>query len=117
MALEKPPLPHVEPGRPVTAQGWNAIVDGAAVRSTTPSSPSAPAGWRSPSRPTGEPVPGATVVAEPDGGGPPVAALPLFGTATTYLVTGVSDGAWQVHVSAPGFRPRWSTPPSRRRRR
>ena len=27
MALEKPPLATVEPGRPITAQGWNAIVD------------------------------------------------------------------------------------------
>ena len=28
MALVKPPLATVEPGRPVTAQGWNAIIGG-----------------------------------------------------------------------------------------
>ena len=31
MALVKPPLASVEPGRPITAQGWNQIVDALSV--------------------------------------------------------------------------------------
>jgi hypothetical protein len=104
VALVKPPLATVEPGRPITAQGWNAIVDalsalydavlaigsGAVVVSV---------------QADGQPVAGAQVVAEPVGEGQPVDGLPLFGTRTTYLVTGVSDGAWRLHVSAPGYVP------------
>lgn len=104
MALEKPPLPHVSPGAPVAAQGWNAIVDGllalydaVLALGTGHLAVNVRAG--------GEVVAGATVVAVPDAGGQPVASLPLFGTATSYLVTGVSPGTWQVNVSAPGFRP------------
>ena len=50
-------------------------------------------------------VDGVEIVAEPVGEGLPVEALPLFGSRTTYLVTGVSDGAWRVHVSAAGYTP------------
>jgi len=103
MPLEKPPLPHVSPGGPVTAQGWNSVVDGLLTLydavlafGTGRLAVNVRAG--------GALVSGATVVAVPDSGGQPVASLPLFGTATTYLVTGVSPGTWQVHVSAPGFR-------------
>ena len=102
MALVKPPLVEVQPGRPITAQGWNAIVDALSVLydavlaigdGTLTVSVQA----------DGEPVPDATVIAEPVGDGQPVDGLPLFGTRTTYLITGVTDGAWRVHVSAPGF--------------
>jgi hypothetical protein len=104
MPLEKPPLPHVNPGGPVTAQGWNAVVDG--LLSLYDAVLALGTGRLAVSvQADGEVVRGATVVAVPDGGGSPVASLPLFGTATTYLVTGVSDGTFQVHVSAPGFRP------------
>ena len=104
MPLEKPPLPHVSPGGPVTAQGWNAVVDG--VLSLYDAVLALGTGRLAVNvQADGEVVRGATVVAVPDGGGPPVASLPLFGTATTYLVTGVSEGTFQVHVTAPGFRP------------
>ena len=103
MALEKPPLATVEPGRPITAQGWNAIVDalGRAVRRRAGlrqrqlrrvGAGRRPVGRRrrrsSPSR---------------SGKASPSRASRCSGRATTYLVTGVSDGAWRVHVSAPGY--------------
>src|SRR4051794_8331721 len=103
VALVKPPLASVEPGRPITAQGWNSIVDalGAlydAVLAIGSGSVTVSA------QSDGHPVPGAQVVAEPvEGSGQPVDGLPLFGTRDSYLVTGVSDGAWRLFVSAPGF--------------
>jgi hypothetical protein len=100
--LVKPPLAAVEPGRPITAQGWNAIVGGLsalydAVLAIGSGSVTVSV------QADGAPVPGAQVVAEPVGDGQPVEGLPLFGSRTTYLVTGVGDGAWRLHVSAPGF--------------
>jgi hypothetical protein len=101
----KPPLPSVEPGRPITAQGWNANVDALlalydAVLAIGSGSVTVSV------QADGQPVPGAQVVAEPvEGAGQPVDGLPLFGTRTTYLVTGVSDGAWRLYVSAPGYVP------------
>lgn len=102
MSLVKPPLVNEEPGRPITAQGWNAIVDalGALYDAVLAiGSGSLTVSVQS----NGQPVEGATVIAEPVGEGQPVRGLPLFGTRTTYLVTGVNDGAWRVHVSAPGY--------------
>jgi hypothetical protein len=98
----KPPLATVEPGRPITAQGWNAIVD--ALSALYDAVLAIGSGAITVSvQADGQPVAGAQVVAEPVGEGQPVDGLPLFGTRTTYLVTGVSDGAWRLHVSAPGF--------------
>ena len=103
MALVKPPLATVEPGRPITAQGWNAIVDALSALYDAVlafGSGSVTVSVQS----DGQPVPGAQVVAEPvERTGQPVDGLPLFGTRDTYLVTGVSDGAWRVFVSAPGY--------------
>jgi hypothetical protein len=100
----KPPLVTVEPGRPITAQGWNAIVD--ALSALYDAVLAFGSGAITVSvQADGQPVAGAQVVAEPVGEGQPVDGLPLFGTRTTYLVTGVSDGAWRLHVSAPGFAP------------
>lgn len=102
MPLVKPPLATVEPGRPITAQGWNAIVD--ALSALYDAVLAIGSGSVTVSvQADGQPVQGAQVVAEPVGEGQPVDGLPLFGSRTTYLVTGVSDGAWRLHVSAPGF--------------
>ena len=102
MALVKPPLASVEPGRPVTAQGWNAIVD--ALGTLYDAVLAIGSGTLTVSvQSDGQPVANATVVAEPEADGQPVRGLPLFGTRTTYLVTGVNDGAWRLHVSAAGF--------------
>jgi hypothetical protein len=102
MALEKPPLASVEPGRPITAQGWNAIVD--ALSALYDAVLAFGSGNLAVSvQADGQVVDGVEIVAEPVGDGLPVAGLPLFGTRTTYLVTGVSDGAWRLHVSADGY--------------
>ena len=102
MALVKPPLVDVTPGSPVTAQGWNAIVD--ALGTLYDAVLAIGSGTLTVSvQSDGQPVANATVVAEPQADGQPVRGLPLFGTRTTYLVTGVNDGAWRLHVSAPGF--------------
>lgn len=102
MALEKPPLATVEPGRPITAQGWNAIVDALsvlydAVRAFGSGTVTVSV------QSDGQAVNDVQIIAEPVSEGLPVEGLPLFGTRTTYLVAGVSDGAWRLHVSAPGF--------------
>jgi hypothetical protein len=103
VTLVKPPLATVEPGRPITAQGWNAIV--AALGTLYDAVLAIGSGSVAVSvQADGQPVFGAQVVAEPvEGTGQPVDGLPLFGTRTTYLVTGVSDGAWRLFVSAPGY--------------
>jgi len=102
MALTKPPLATVEPGRPITAQGWNAIIDGLSLLYDAVMAFGS-GNFQVSVQAGGRIVDGVEIVAEPVGDGLPVAGLPLFGTRTTYLVTGVSDGAWRVHVSAPGF--------------
>ena len=102
MPLTKPALAGVSPGQPVTAQGWNEIVTGvsdlfdavlalggATLEVSVTSGDAA--------------VPGATVVAESLGQAPPVAAVPPFGTRTSYLLGGLTAGNWRVHVAAPGF--------------
>ena len=102
MPLTKPALVNEEPGRPITAQGWNAIVD--AIGALFDAVLAIGSGTLTVSvQSGGQPVTGATVIAEPVGEGQPVRGLPLFGDRTTYLVPGVSDGAWRVHVSAPGY--------------
>jgi hypothetical protein len=104
MALVKPPLATVEPGRPVTAQGWNAIIgglgelyDAVLAFGTGVLQVSVLAG--------GAPVRGAQVVGTPIAGGNPVGALPLYGDVQTYALVGVTPGNWRVFVTAPGFRP------------
>jgi hypothetical protein len=102
MTLVKPPLTTEAPGRPITAQGWNAIID--AVDALYDAVLAIGSGTLTVSvQADGQPVPDATVIAEPTGEGQPVRGLPLFGSRTNYLVTGVNDGAWRVHVSAPGY--------------
>lgn len=102
MPLTKPALVNEQPGHPITAQGWNAIVD--AIGALYDAVLAIGSGTLTVSvQADGQPVGGATVIAEPVGEGQPVRGLPLFGDRTTYLVAGVSDGAWRVHVSAPGY--------------
>jgi hypothetical protein len=102
MTLLEPAPVRVEPGQPITAQGWNAIVAGvlalddaieAIGRGTLEVSVTA----------GGDLVTDATIVATPKSGGQSVRGLPLIGTSETYLVPGVNDGEWSVQVSAPGF--------------
>lgn len=108
MPIETPPLAAAEPGRPITAEGWNGIVDaltalygivasfGSGLLEVTVTA-------------AGAPVVGARVVAVPTGDGQPVLAVPPSGTRTSHLVTGVSEGTWQIQVDAPGFAPAEAT--------
>src|SRR3954471_5105368 len=91
MALETPPLATVEPGRPITAQGWNDIVHGLlalyeAVKAFGSGNLTVSV------QADGQVVRDAQIVAAPVLGGQPVRGLPLFGGRDAYLVTGVSDG-------------------------
>ena len=103
MALTKPALATVEAGRPVTAQGWNAIVNGlAALYDAVLAMGSGVvkvdvvAG--------GAPVLGAQVVGVPQGdGGHPVDAIPPYAAVTSYTLGGTTAGAWKIHVRAAGF--------------
>ncbi len=103
MALVKPPLVTVIPGEPVTAQGWNALVDGLsalydAVLALGTGALEVSVTFE------GAVVPGARVVAEPlSGSGNPIAGVGPFPGRANHLVAGVSDGNWRVHVLADGF--------------
>lgn len=104
MALTKPALANVNPGEPVTAQGWNSIVNGlddlydaVLAFGTGVLEVSVQAGDAA--------VPDATVVAVPLAGGNPVASLPFFGDVQVYRLVGVNSGNWRIFVQAPGFQP------------
>lgn len=102
MPLTTPPLATVTAGEPVTAQGWNAVVDGltdlySAVIALGGATldVAVTAGT--------QPLATAEVIAEPLGEGRPVRALPPFGARTAHLLVGLTDGPWRVHLQAPGF--------------
>ena len=103
MALTKPALTHVNPGEPVTAQGWNTVLDGVgdlfdAVLAFGQGVLEVSVLFNS------NPVDGAQVIAVPATGDlTPIAAVPLYGTVTTYSIVGVTAGQWHVFVDAPGF--------------
>lgn len=102
MPLTTPQLDAVTPGEPVTAQGWNAIVNGLAALydaviamggATLEVSVASGAA----------PVPEATVIAEPLGEGRVLRAVPPFAERVNHLIVGLTDGPWRVHVRAAGF--------------
>lgn len=104
MALTKPPLSPVSPGQPVTAQGWNVVLDGLsdlfdAVLAFGADAVSV--------RPVIDDttIPNAVVVAVPDSG-QPIRAVPPFGDRTSHTLVGLTAGNWTVHVTAPGFEPK-----------
>ena len=103
MALTKPALATVNPGDPVTAQAWNAIVTGVgdlydAVLAFGHGVLEVSVLFN------GDAVGNAQVVAAPAAGDlTPIEAVQLYGTVTTYTVVGVTAGTWHVFVSAPGF--------------
>lgn len=101
MPLTIPTLTSVNPGDPLTAQGWNSVVKGvhdlyeaviAMGGATLDVAVSGPADPRD-----------ATVIAEPLGEGRATEALPPFGARSSHLVVGLTDGPWKVHVSCLGF--------------
>ena len=104
MALTKPALANVNPGEPVTAQGWNAVVDG--LDDLYDAVLAIGTGILHVSVTRGDAaVDGAQVVAVPQAGGNPVAAVPLYGDQSTYQLVGVNPGNWRLFVEAEGFNP------------
>jgi len=100
--LVKPPLADVSPGQPVTAQGWNELVDGlsdlydevlafgtGALEVSVVDD--------------AEAVLGALVTATPMGDGQPIHAIAPFPGRSTYTLAGLSEGNWTVHVEAFGY--------------
>jgi hypothetical protein len=104
MPLTKPALVNVTAGQPVTAEGWNVIVDGLSAlydevlalgRGVLPVRVSE----------AGADLPSALVVAEPlAADGAPIAAIPPAPGRAHHLLTGIADGSWRLHVSADGYR-------------
>ncbi len=101
MALTIPTLTSVNPGDPLTAQGWNAVVEG--VRDLFEAVIAMGGAMLEVAVSGPDDLRDATVIAEPLGEGRATAALPPFGARTSHLVVGLTDGPWKVHVSAPGF--------------
>jgi hypothetical protein len=102
MPLTKPPLTTVSPGEPVTAQGWNALVDGLSAIFDAVIA----LGGASLEVQVTEGITllgDAVVVAEPLGEGQSVQALPPAGTRVAHLLVGLTDGPWRIHVRADGF--------------
>ncbi|WP_457427279.1 PASTA domain-containing protein [Roseateles sp. P5_E7] len=101
MSIPKPALVQAEPGRPVTAQAWNAIIGavdalydalnalgGNAVMVTVTAG--------------GQPRPDARVVAVPAGGGRAIPAIAPFPGQTAHQLAGLTDGTWSLKISAAG---------------
>jgi hypothetical protein len=102
MAVTKPPLTPASPGQPVTAQGWNELVNGLSAlydEVIAFGGATLEIGVVF----SGAPVAGAQVTAEPLGDGRAAQAIPPFGSRTTYLLAGLTTGNWRIHVQAAGF--------------
>jgi hypothetical protein len=101
MALTKPNLVNANPGQPITAQAWNAVLSAIgnlydAVLALGTNTVDIEL------RDGSTPVTAAQVVAVPASGAPVVAVPPRAG-GTAFTLTGLSAGAWTVHVDAHGF--------------
>jgi hypothetical protein len=102
VALTKPPLAPASPGQPLTAQAWNEVLSGLSALYDEVIALGGDALEVSVVF-GGAPVAGALVTAEPTGDGRAAAAIPPFAARTTYLLVGLTTGAWRIHVAAPGF--------------
>lgn len=101
MPLTKPALVHADPGRPVTAQAWNAIVDAIgtlydAVNALGGNALTIEVTAGASARPD------ARVVAVPAAGGRAIAAIAPFAGQARHQVAGLVDGNWLLKVSAAG---------------
>lgn len=103
MSLVKPALTNVNPGQPLTAQAWNAMLSaiGAlydAVLAIGGNTVDVEL------RNGATPVTAARVTAV-RASSAPVAAVPPRASGTAFTLTGLTAGTWTVHVDAPGFQP------------
>ncbi|MEY4748462.1 MAG: hypothetical protein RIQ60_676 [Pseudomonadota bacterium] len=101
MSFTPPALVHAEPGRPITAQAWNALVD--AIGSLYDAVNTLGGNLLAVDvLVDGSPRADARVVAVPAGGGRAVQAVAPYAGQLRYQLAGLTDGAWQLKVSAPG---------------
>lgn len=104
MPLDKPALTRADPGRPVTAQAWNAILDGLDNLYDVVAELGGAVVTVSVTTSDGSPVPGARVVATPLGEvGRPVEGIAPFAGATDFQVVGLTAGPWRISVRAPAY--------------
>lgn len=102
MPLTKPPLATVSPGEPVSAQGWNALVNGLSTLYDAVIALGGDTLVVAVTEGTTE-LRDAIVVAEPLGEGQAVRALPPFGARPNHVVVGLTAGPWRIHVQLDGF--------------
>ncbi len=104
MPLEKPALTQAQPGRPLTAQAWNAILAGLDNLYDVVAELGGAVVAVSVSGADGSAIPGARVVAMPlSDVGRPVEGIAPFAGSADFVVAGVTPGPWRVHVEAAGF--------------
>jgi hypothetical protein len=105
MPLDKPALTQAQPGRPVTAQAWNAILAGIDNLYDVVAELGGSVVVVTVSGPEGAPVPDARVVAAPLGEvGQVVEGIAPFPGSTSFTVVGLTAGSWRIHVTASAFR-------------
>jgi hypothetical protein len=102
MTLVKPALANAEPGKPITAQAWNAVTGAIGTLYDAVAAMSG-ANVLVQVAANGVPVEGAEVLAVPQGEGRPILAAPAYPGVSAYTLAGVTPGTWTVHVSAAGF--------------
>jgi hypothetical protein len=105
MPLDKPALTQAQPGRPVTAQAWNAILEGLDNLYDVVAELGGSVVAVTVSGPGGGAVPGARVTATPlSDVGQPVEGIAPYPGSADFTVVGVTPGPWRIHVIAPAFR-------------
>ncbi len=105
MTVELPALAQVEPGRPITAAAWNAILDSLgllrdalnAIGSGELQVTVHPAGQ------TTTTLPKAEIVAVNRETGRALRAAQPFPGREAHTVIGIGDGIWDLHITAPGY--------------
>lgn len=93
---------HVNPGDPVTAQAWNAVVDGVAEAQAVLKAAGGTARVRI-TNPSFDYTKG-RVTAERTGA-PPAEAIRPIGASTDYIFPQLPEGSYQIRAEAPGFAP------------
>ncbi|HEX6748288.1 MAG TPA: PASTA domain-containing protein [Longimicrobium sp.] len=93
---------HVEPGDPVTAEAWNAMVDGLFDAQAVLKAAAGVGHVRL----TGQGLdPQRARVTATREGAPPVEALRPVGAEPDFIFPRLAEGAYAVHAEAPGFNP------------
>jgi hypothetical protein len=97
---------HVNPGDPVTAQAWNAIVDGLSETQAVLKAVGGTARVRITNTPFDHTR--GRVTAQRTGA-PPAEAIRPIGADTDYVFPQLAEGSYQIRAEAPGFTPALGT--------